>query len=211
VDSDVICATNVNRQAQATARNVGLSKTGELRHRLLDINPRATIEARQMPYNERTRDTFDLGAFDYVLDCIDSLCNKVLLLEHCQSVGKTVFSSMGAGAKLDPTQVRVAPLSQSSVCPLARMVRKRLGRRGMPRDFLCVYSEELPREPVEATACGTGACDCQPKSGEAAGDRPDWCGRKRRINGTLVHVTAVFGFTLAGLVVQDIIARSAAH
>jgi tRNA A37 threonylcarbamoyladenosine dehydratase len=208
VDSDVVCATNVNRQAQATALNVGQPKPQELRRRLLEINPRAMIEALQMPYNASTRAGFDLGAFDYVLDCIDSLQNKVLLLEHCQSAGVPVFSSMGAGAKLDPTQVRVAPLSKSSVCPLARMVRKRLGRHGAPRDFLCVYSEELPRDPVEATPCGTGTCDCQPRSGEAPGDRPDWCKQKRRINGTVVHVTAVFGFTLAGLIVQDVLSRN---
>jgi tRNA A37 threonylcarbamoyladenosine dehydratase len=209
VDSDVICATNVNRQSQATALNVGQSKPEELRRRLLEIHPRATIDARQMPYNETTRPSFDLGAFDYVLDCIDSLSNKVLLLEHCQTAGVTVFSSMGAGAKLDPTRVRVAPISESSVCPLARMVRKRLGRRGLPRDFLCVYSEELPREPSGATSCGSGTCDCQPPADKSAPNQPDWCKRKRQINGTVVHVTAVFGFTLAGLVVQDVLARTA--
>ncbi len=205
VDSDVICATNVNRQAQATAHNVGRPKTDELKRRLLEINPNAAIDARQMPYNESTRPTFDLGAFDYMLDCIDSLSNKVLLLEHALEAGVTVFSSMGAGAKLDPTRVCVAPLAQSSVCPLARAVRKKLGRHGTPREFLCVYSEELPLEPQGATACGTGACDCQPADGKTSAERPDWCRQKKRINGTVVHVTAVFGFTLAGLVVQDIL------
>lgn len=204
VDSDVVCATNVNRQAQATAANVGRPKTDELKQRLLEINPRAAIDARQAPYNADTRPTFDLSAFDYVLDCIDSLSNKVLLLEHALEAGVTVFSAMGAGAKLDPTRIRVAPLSQSSVCPLARAVRKRLGRRGTPREFLCVYSDELPRDPLAATACGTGACCCQPSDGPAQSDRPDWCRQKKRINGTVVHVTAAFGFTLAGLVIQDI-------
>jgi len=205
VDSDVICATNVNRQVQATAHNVGRSKTDELKHRLLEINPHATIEARQIPYNPDTRATFDFDAYDYVLDCIDSLSNKILLLEHALEAGVTVFSSMGAGAKLDPTRVRVAPLATSSVCPLARAVRKKLGRHGTPREFLCVYSEELPLEPQGATACGTGACDCQHADNPATAERPDWCRQKKRINGTVVHVTAVFGFTLAGLVVQDIL------
>lgn len=200
VDSDVICATNVNRQAQATALNVGQPKPEELRRRLLEINPRAMIEARQMVYNDNTQAGFDLKSFDYILDCIDSLHNKVLLLEQCQAAGVTVFSSMGAGAKLDPTQVKVAPLSKSSVCPLARWVRKRLGRHGTSRDFLCVYSEELPREPLEVILAGPGANDVQPRSDSK---------QKKRINGTVVHVTAVFGFTLAGLVVQDILARTA--
>lgn len=207
VDSDTICATNANRQAQATALNVGHPKTEELKRRLLEINPRAAIETRQAPYNAETRPTFDLTAFDYVLDCIDSLSNKVLLLEHAQEAGVAVYSAMGAGAKLDPTRIRVAPLSESSVCPLARMVRKRLGRRGTPRDFLCVYSDELPRDPLEATACGTGACACRPAHGEGHKGSPDWCRQKKRINGTVVHVTAVFGFTLAGLVIQDIAGR----
>ena len=210
VDSDVICATNANRQAQATALNVGLPKTEELKRRLLEINPRAHIEARQAPYNAETRPTFDLAAFDYVLDCIDSLSNKVLLLEHAQEAGVTIFSAMGAAAKLDPTRTRVAPLSESSVCALARQVRKRLGRRGTPREFLCVYSDELPRDPLEPTACGTGACACRPAPGEATTGSPDWCRQKKRINGTAVHVTAVFGFTLAGLVVQDVAGRSPA-
>ena len=210
VDSDVICATNANRQAQATALNVGEAKTEALRQRLLAINPRAAIDVRQAPYNADTRPTFDLAAFDYVLDCIDSLSNKVLLLQHAQETGVTVYSAMGAGAKLDPTRIRVAPLSQSSVCPLARMVRKRLGRRGTPRDFLCVYSDELPRDPLMATACGTGACACRPSHEDPMHGSPDWCRQKKRINGTVVHVTGAFGFTLAGLVIQDLVARSSA-
>lgn len=210
VDSDTVCVTNVNRQAQATAHNVGRPKTEEMKSRLLEINPRAAVDARQMPYNADTRATFDLGTFDYVLDCIDSLSNKVLLLEHALEAGVTVFSSMGAGAKLDPTRVRVAPLAESSVCPLARAVRKKLGRHGTPREFLCVYSEELPREPMESTVCGTGACACQPADGQATPERPDWCRQKKRINGTVVHVTAVFGFALAGLVVQDVLKRETA-
>ncbi len=191
VDSDTICATNVNRQAQATALNVGRVKTDELKRRLLEINPHVEIDARHMPYNSDTRATFDLAAFDYLVDCIDSLSSKVLLLQHGTEAKITVFSSMGAGAKLDPTRVRVAPLSESSVCPLARAVRKRLGRRGVPRDFLCVYSDEMPRDPAEAQTADAGV-------------------QTKRVNGTVVHVTAVFGFTLAGLVVQDAMARATA-
>ena len=115
---------------------------------------------------------------------------------------------MGAGAKLDPTAIRVAKLSATRMCPLARMVRKRLGRQGITQDFLCVYSEESPRLPAMATACGTGNCACSHvdrKSADGDEEMPDWCARKKRVNGTVVHVTAVFGFMLAGLVVQDAI------
>ncbi len=211
VDSDVVCATNVNRQLQATAINVGQSKVDELRKRLLEINPHATITARQMVYNERSADQFDLKTFDYVIDAIDSLCNKVLLIQRSRGAGVTIFASMGAGAKLDPTQIKVAKLSETCMCPLARMVRKRLGRRGVAADFLCVYSEEPPRDPATETFCGTGNCACSPappKTEAATTENPDWCARKTRVNGTAVHITAVFGFMLAGLVIQDVTTRT---
>ena len=211
VDSDVVCATNVNRQLQATAGNVGQPKVVELRKRLLEINPQASIDALQRVYNERTADQFDLRTFDYVIDAIDSLCNKVLLIQRCQEAGVTIYASMGAGAKLDPTQVKVARLAKTRMCPLARMVRKRLGRRGVAADFLCVYSEEAPLEPATETFCGTGNCACShahPKKEEADPENPDWCARKTRVNGTAVHVCAVFGFMLAGLVIQDVVSRS---
>jgi tRNA A37 threonylcarbamoyladenosine dehydratase len=91
------------------------------------------------------------------------------------------------------------------------MVRKRLGRRKASADFLCVYSEEAPLDPATETLCGTGHCACSqahPKTDEADAENPDWCARKTRINGTAVHITAVFGFMLAGLVIQDVVARS---
>lgn len=209
VDSDVVCATNVNRQLQATALNTGRPKVEELRKRLVEINPHAGIDARHMAYNERTAESVNLRDFDYVIDAIDSLCNKVLLIENCHAAGVTVYASMGAGAKLDPTQIRVARLSETRMCPLARMVRKRLGRRKVPADCLCVYSEEPPRDPVGGTLCGTGQCACGhavAKTGAESSESPDWCARKRRINGAAVHITAVFGFMLAGLVIQDVAA-----
>jgi tRNA A37 threonylcarbamoyladenosine dehydratase len=213
VDSDVVCSTNVNRQVQATALNVGQSKVEALERRLLTINPHAAVDARQTAYNERTCGQFDLGAFDYVIDAIDSLVNKVLLIRQCLEAGVTIYASMGAGAKLDASQVRVAKLSDTRMCPLARMVRKRLGRQGVTKDFLCVYSEEPPRDPALATFCGTGACACSHVQRGAAGaddDMPDWCARKSRVNGTVVHITATFGFMLAGLVIQDVVRASAA-
>jgi tRNA A37 threonylcarbamoyladenosine dehydratase len=213
VDSDDVCATNVNRQLQATSINIGKSKVDELRNRLLEINPHAVIEARRMAYTAKTCETFDLKSFDFVLDAIDSLQNKVLLIERCLEAGVTIYSSMGAAAKLDPTQVKTGPLSRTRMCPLAKMVRKRLGHKSVSREFLCVYSEEPPREPLEETVCGTGKCACShspqhpPEQGVGqTGDEssPDWCAQKKRVNGAVVHVTAVFGFALAGLVIQSL-------
>lgn len=215
VDSDTICSTNVNRQIQATALNVGKSKVEELRHRLLEINPHAHIDIHHGAYNEHTAAQFRLADFDYVLDAIDSLRNKVLLIQQCLEAGVTIYASMGAAAKLDPTLVRVAPLSKTRICPLARMVRKRLNRLAIPQDFLCVYSEEMPVEPAGESLCGTGHCACSHTHGRQTtsspdpdDNHPDWCALKKQINGTLVHVTAVFGLTLASLVIRDVVTQN---
>lgn len=215
VDSDTVCSTNVNRQIQATALNIGQSKVEELRHRLLEINPHAHIATHHGAYNEQTAAQFKLTDFDYVLDAIDSLKNKVLLIKLCLEAGVTVYASMGAAAKMDPTLVRVAPLSKTRICPLARMVRKRLNRLGVPQDFLCVYSEEMPLDPAEASLCGTGHCACSkaPSTGNSDDDtnNPDWCALKKQINGTVVHVTGVFGLTLASMVIRDIANKHPLH
>ena len=215
VDSDDVCSTNINRQLQATTVNVGKSKVEELKKRLLEINPYADIDARHMAYTTRTCEQFDLKTFDYVLDAIDSLQYKVMLIERSLDAGTTVYSCMGAGAKLDPTQIKTGPLSRTRMCPLARMVRKRLGKKCVTKDFLCVYSEEIPRDPTMESFCGTGQCACthspKPVTDDKPleeNDNPDWCARKTQVNGTAAHVTAVFGFTLAGLVIQDVVKKA---
>lgn len=209
VDSDVICVTNVNRQAQATAANVGAVKAEELRRRLLDINPQAEITARRAAYDEHTSGEFNLFQYDYVVDAIDSLKNKVLLIEQCVHSGVKFYSSMGAAARLDPSQIRTGTLDQTHVCPLARAVRQGLRQRNVPLQAVpCVYSLESPLKPVAASSCGTGACLCVPEMPEGVGKFPDWCSGKARINGAVVHVTAVFGFTLAGLIVRDCLGTS---
>lgn len=214
VDSDTLCSTNVNRQVQATALNIGTPKVEALRRRLMEINPHARITAHHGAFTEHTAGQFPLADFDYVLDAIDSLKNKVLLIERCLEAGVRFYASMGAAAKLDPTLIRVAPLSQTRICPLARMVRKRLYRRGLPLDFLCVYSEEPPVDPASETLCGTGQCACSRRKSQTSSpdaSDPDWCALKRQINGTVVHVTASFGLTLASLVVRDIARRHPAR
>lgn len=202
VDPDVVCPTNINRQAQATTLTVGRSKVEEMRKRLLEINPDADINAMPTMYDEQTCAQFDLAAYDYVLDAIDTLRSKVLLLERCLAAGVTVCSSMGAGAKLDPTSIRVATLDKTRHCPLARAVRKRLRQAGVSAAFPCVYSEEPPVPNRGRTFCGSVVCACP------EGDQPNLCLGKARINGTLVQMTAPFGFALAGLVVQDVLRKA---
>jgi tRNA A37 threonylcarbamoyladenosine dehydratase len=211
VDSDIVCPTNINRQLQATSRNIGESKVRELQKRLLEINPEAGISARHAAYDGTTCSGFDLGSFDYIVDAIDSIKNKILLIENCVKSGAGIFSSMGAAAKSDPSKIRTDLLSNTKNCPLAREVRRGLRRDGVTTDIMCVYSEELPSSPFIETLCGSGECECvidredfSCKTGETS---VDWCGRKKRINGAVVHITAIFGFTLAGLVVNDLLKK----
>ena len=208
VDSDIICPTNINRQAQATTLNVGKSKVEEMKSRLVSINGEADISAIHAAYDENTYPGFDLASFDYVIDAIDSLKNKILLLEKCIEAGTTVYSSMGAGARSDPTRIRIEVISKTTNCPLARRVRRLLREKNITTEIPCVYSDELPVEPATETLCGTGECVCvhdrESFCSENDAESIDWCGMKKQVNGALVHVTAVFGFMLAGMVIKDI-------
>ncbi len=145
VDSDRVCVTNVNRQLMATLKTVGQVKVDALRDRLLSINPRAEITALQKIYTAETADQFDLDNFDYVVDAIDSLKDKALLiLKACDSKAKFI-SSMGAALKMDATQIRMVEFWDAKGCPLARALRKKFKRDGVrpSRKFKCVFSPEL--------------------------------------------------------------------
>lgn len=215
VDSDIICPTNINRQIQATAKNIGALKVEELGKRLLEINPSANVASLHTAYEERTSKKFDLGSYDYVVDAIDSLQNKVLLIEQCLASRATLFSSMGAGAKTDPSKIKIDLLSRTKNCPLARNVRQQLRKKNISKDFLCVYSEEIPLDPASETICGSSDCPCaldREKFCAEHDEAPiDWCGTKKRINGALVHITGTFGFMLTGLIINDLISSMSDH
>lgn len=191
VDSDCVCVSNINRQLMATTKTVGLSKVQVLRDRLLEINPQAEIIARQDVYSEENSESFNLDEYDYVIDAIDSLKDKAHLILNVTSKGLKLFSSMGAALKLDPTSVRVAEFWDVKGCPLGAALRRRFKKsRTFPkRKFKCVYSEELLENKGEII-------DIDSKS--------TWDGKKAQINGSLVHITAIFGFMLSGLVIKDI-------
>jgi len=207
VDSDDVCITNVNRQLQATTRNVGKSKVEELKARLLSLHPKVTVDAIHGVYAREHRDTFGLENYDYVIDAIDSYTNKLDLIEHAHEAKLRLFSSMGAASHLDLTRIRTASIWDAKICPFAKIVRKGLRRRGFEGDCQVVYSEEAVVAPVENTsvACGTHKCFCPKPDHED--DHVDWCSTKKVINGSAVHVTAAFGMALSGLVVQDVHAR----
>lgn len=205
IDNDVICITNVNRQLQATTKNVGKSKVEELRDRLRTLNPRCQITTIQKVYQPDNAQEFDLGSYDYVLDCIDSISCKVELIRQTVSAGTTLFSAMGAAAKLDATQIRVGSIWETVGCPLAKLMRRHLRAAGFEGDFQTVFSSE-PMVRVEHTsvACGTHKCHCPEYLPDDGSEHKNWCATKTVINGSAVHVTATFGMFLSGMVIQDV-------
>jgi len=200
VDPDDVCPTNVNRQVQAASSTLGKPKVEVLRDRFLEINPGAVVIAQRKSFGEATLPEFRLDDYDYVIDAIDSVADKALLLGECVKAGVTVFSSMGAAARTDPSRIKTAKLSKTHGCPLARAVRRRLRHDGVSADILCVYSDEQTVGASEETVRDF------PREGAGCDDGPR--DARKRVNGSLVHITAVFGFTLAGLVINDIAGRN---
>lgn len=206
VDSDKICVTNINRQVQATTETIGLSKVEVLRNRLLSINPNASVKSIENAYDRNTAESYNLSQYDYCIDAIDSLSNKVELIVHASNSGCTLFSALGASCKIDPSRIRATSIWKSEGCHLGRFVRKRLRHRKFSGDFICVFSDELLENKGNSADCGTARCLC-PKS--ESNDNPDheWCSLKKQINGSVVHITGTFGFFLSGLVIQDCIKK----
>ena len=206
VDSDVVCVTNCNRQLMATTKTIGEPKVEALRKRLLEINPEADILALQKNYSEETKDDFNIETYDYVIDAIDSLKDKISLIMQStkspprgerlsfspllgEGAGVRLFSSMGAALRIDPTKVRVSEFWKIKGDPLAAAMRSAMRKKKLfpARKFLCVHSEEQPL-PNLGTALQDGSQTFN----------------KTQTNGSLAHITAIFGMTLAGLVIQDI-------
>ena len=208
VDSDRICMTNINRQLPATTKTIGEVKTEALKERLLEINPHAEIIAIQKIYSKDNEHLFDLSSYDYIIDAIDSLSNKIHLIRKATRTKSVFFSSMGASLKIDPMRVQVGEFWTVKGCPLAAMIRKKIKGGELPaKKFMCVYSDEVLQNKGSGTSCGGDKCLC-PKTKHGKGDPEledhEWCSKKAKINGTTAHVTAIFGFTLAGLVIKSI-------
>lgn len=208
VDSDRICVTNINRQLHATTATVGEVKTDVLKKRLLEINPSANIVALQKIYNAENSDSFKLDEFDYIIDAIDSLSHKVDLIRTATRTDAVFLSSMGAALKIDPTKIQVAEFWKVKGDPLAACIRRIIRKGEMPgKKFQCVFSEEVLSNKGVNKSCGTEKCLC-PKNKDAQGDpelaNHEWCSLKAAINGSVAHITAIFGFTLAGLVMKDL-------
>ena len=209
VDSDRVCITNVNRQLMATPASVGQVKVEALKARLLEINPKAEIEAVQRIYSAQTRDSFGMENYDYIIDAIDSLKDKADLILHATRTPAVFFCSMGAALKINPQGVKVAEFWNVRGCPLGAAIRKKFKKNHTypGHKFRCVYDEEVLPNRGKNAACGTEHCMC-PKAAGGPGDpsllNHEWCSQKAQINGTSAHITAIFGMTLAGLVIEDI-------
>lgn len=146
VDSDVVSISNLNRQIIATHETIGRKKVEVMKERILSINPTAQVEIRDCFYDANTADSFDFANFDYIIDCIDSVSSKLLLIERAISAKAPIISSMGAGNKLDPSRFEIADIQQTSVCPLARVMRQQLRKRGIEH-LTVVYSREPAIKP----------------------------------------------------------------
>ena len=221
VDSDRVSITNVNRQLMATTKTVGQVKVEALKNHLLEINPNAEIEAIQAIYCEDTAERFDLDSYDYVVDAVDSLKDKALLILKATASKAKFYCSLGAALKTNPLKVQVAEFWDVRGCPLGAALRKKMKRAGTfpAHKFLCVYDDEVLEnrgadsvgevEDAFHAGCGQDETDiiAQDGPGDPALLNHDWSTSKAQINGTTVHITAIFGMTLSGLIIDDIYHR----
>lgn len=207
VDSDRVNISNVNRQLMATTETVGQVKVEVLKERLLSINPEAEITAIQDIYNAENSESFRLNEYDVIIDAIDSLAEKAHLLLTASRTDALLYSSMGAALKMDPTRIQVAEFMKVRGCPLGRALRKKMKHQKVrpAKKFLCVYSDEVMPNLGEADVDGyepTIAESTTTQEGREDLLSHNWNERKAQINGTMSHITAMFGFMLAGLIVQ---------
>ena len=184
IDSDTVSISNLNRQILATHSTVGMAKTEAARLRVLDINPTCTVRTHDVFYTPETADRFDFTQYDYIVDAIDTVTGKLALVERAHAAGTPIICCMGTGNKLDASAFQVADISKTSMCPLARIMRKELGKRGI-KHLKVVYSQEEALTPTgwEAEAAAIG---------------------KRQIPGSVSFVPGAAGLILAGEVIKDI-------
>lgn len=184
IDSDTVSVSNINRQILATHSTLGMLKVEAAKRRVLDINPEAKVTTWPIFYNAETADQFDFTQYDYIVDAIDTVTGKLALVERATAAGTPIICCMGTGNKLDPTRFEVSDISKTTMCPLARVMRKELSKRGI-KHLKVVYSKEEAMTPVgweeEAAAIG-----------------------KRQIPGSVSFVPGAAGLILAGEVIKDI-------
>lgn len=198
VDDDCICLTNINRQLHATRKTVGKPKVEVMRDRILEINPKAQVTIHQKFYMPDTASELINEDYDYIIDAIDTVTGKIDLIVRANEMDIPVISSMGAGNKLDPTKFEVADIYATSICPLAKVMRKELRKRNI-LSLKVVYSREEPIKPVETESSSCSASCICPKGTARK------CTVRHQIPGSISFVPSVVGLIMAGEVVKDLI------
>lgn len=195
VDNDDICLTNINRQIHATTKTLGSSKVETMKNRILDINPECNIDAKETYVDSTNLNDLIGEDVDYVVDAIDTVTSKLAIIEYCKERGISVISSMGTGNKLDPTRFKVTDIYKTSVCPLAKVMRHELKKRGV-KECKVLFSDEISLKPYEEVAKELSKTVESVKSA-----------KKRQTPGSIAFVPPVAGMIIAGEVVKDIISK----
>ncbi len=198
VDDDCVCLTNINRQIHATRKTVGKPKVEVMRKRILEINPEAEVETHQLFYMPDLSDELIKNDYDYIIDAIDTVTAKIDLIVKAKKADIPVISSMGAGNKMDSTKFEVSDIYSTSVCPLAKVMRKELRLRNIEA-LKVVYSREKPIKPIEGEESGRKSSCIYPD------DTARKCNVRRHIPGSISFVPSVAGLIIAGEVIKDII------
>lgn len=197
IDDDKVCLTNINRQIIATRKTIGKYKVDVMKERMLDINPEVEVTVHKCFFLPENADEFPFAEYDYVVDAVDTVTAKIELVMKCQKEGVPIMSSMGAGNKLDASAFRVADIYKTQMCPLAKVMRRELKKRGVKK-LKVVYSEEKPPRPIEdmSISCRTD-CICPPGAEHK-------CTERRDIPGSVAFVPSVAGLIIAGEVIKDL-------
>ena len=200
IDDDKVCLTNLNRQIIATRKTVGKYKAEVMRDRMIEINPEVDVRIHKRFFLPENADEFPFSEYDYVVDAVDTVTAKIELVMKCQKEGIPIISSMGAGNKLEASAFKVADIYKTKMCPLAKVMRRELKKRGVKK-LKVVYSEEKPTRPIEdmSISCRTN-CICPPGAEHK-------CTERRDIPGSVAFVPSVAGLIIAGEVVKDLTGR----
>ena len=197
IDDDKVCLTNLNRQIIATRKTVGQYKVDVMKERMLEINPKVDVRVHKCFFLPENAEEFPFEEYDYIVDAVDIVTAKISLVMKAQEMNIPIISSMGAGNKLDASKFQVADIYKTKVCPLAKVMRRELKKRGVKK-LKVVYSEEQPTRPIEdmAISCRTH-CICPPGAKHK-------CTERRDIPGSVAFVPSVVGLIIAGEVVKDL-------
>ena len=202
IDDDKVCLTNLNRQIIATRKTVGKYKTEVMKERIMDINPKAVVNIHNCFFLPENADEFPFEKYDYVVDAVDTVTAKIAIIMKAIEKNVPVISSMGAGNKLDASMFRVADIYKTKVCPLAKVMRRELKKRGVKK-LKVVYSEELPTRPLEDMSISCrNHCICPPGAQHK-------CTERRDIPGSVAFVPSVAGLIIAGEVIKDLSRQAA--